>query len=404
MMTSIFDKYVERTNVLIKNKDILLTTYIPEQLPHRDKNISDLAKIIFPALNKDKPSNILVIGKTGTGKTAVLNYIGKELKKADPEEEKCCFIYVNCEVVDSPYNILYKISNVAIPNHIFPFTGWSIEKLFNEMMMELDKQNKVFIITMDEIDRTNDEIFYYLTTINELMNKSKVSVIGITNNTKFTEFLNPKIRSRLGEEKIVFNPYTSNQLIDIMKERAVLAFNEGVLEEAVIPYCAAISAQDSGDARKALDLLRISAEVAERNGDTMITEAHVKSARDKMEMDAVKEIIYNLTNQSKIVLYSVIKNEFDNNEDITTGDVYTEYKIICSKIGSSFVSQRRVSDLISELDMLGIIHAQVKSSGRGGRTRKISLNISEEIVEILINDELFSSMGNYRSSKQMKLM
>lgn len=409
MGNSIFNKYAEKRNILISNRNILQTTYIPDQLPHRDNKINEIVEILAPALNKNKPSNILIIGKTGTGKTAVLNFIGKELKKADENEENCCYVYINCEIVDTPSGILYNISNQIITDDKkIPFTGWSTEKVYRELANYIDEQDKMYIIVLDEIDRSfqknGDDIFYFLTTMNEILKKSKITIVGITNNTKFTELITPKIKSRLGEEKIIFPPYTPAQLQDILTERANIALCPGVLEEGVIPLCAAISAQDSGDARKALDLLRISADIAERNGDLSITEAHVNYARAKIEMDAVVEVIKTLTIQSKIVLMSVIKNDENDNKSMITGEVYTTYKEICSILGYQNLTQRRVAALISELDMLGIIHARVKSFGRKGQTREIELNISREIIDMVIEDELFQPLSNYKPKKQTTLM
>ncbi len=404
--SNIFTQYMQKRNVIVKNKKILQSSYIPENLPHRMDKINEVVEIIAPSLNKDKPSNILVIGKTGTGKTAVMNYIGKELRKADPDQENCAFIYVNCEVVDTPYGILYNISNQIIsePSKKIPFTGWSLDKVFAELTDYIDKENKIFVIVLDEIDRSfqknGDDIFYYLTTINEVLQNSKVSIIGITNNAKFTEFLSPKIKSRLGEEKIIFPPYNVNQLKDILYERAKMAFDDGILEDDVIPYCAALSAQEMGDARRALDLLRMSADMAERNGDKKVTSAHVRSAKNKIELDAVSEIIKTLTIQSKTVLMSVIMNNEEGNEPMTTGDVYTKYKFICEVIGQSVLTQRRVAGLISELDMLGIVHARVKSFGRAGRTKEIELSTPKEIVNMIKTDDAFKDLYSYRPPKQ----
>ncbi|MBE6524243.1 MAG: ORC1-type DNA replication protein [Thermoplasmata archaeon] len=407
---NIFTQYLDKRNSLVKNKKILQSSYIPENLPHRDDKINEIAEIIAPSLNNDKPSNILIIGKTGTGKTAVMTYIGKELKKADPEEEKCSFIMINCEIVDTPYGILYNIANQIIsdPARNIPFTGWSSEKILSELTSYIDEKNKIFIIVLDEIDRSfqknGDDIFYYLTSINDKLQNSTVAIIGITNNTKFTDFLGPRIKSRLTEEKIVFPPYNVTQLQDILYDRAKEAFEDGILGEGVIPYCAAITAQEGGDARRALHLLRMSADIAERNGDTSITEAHVKSAKNKIEMDAVSEVVKTLNAQSKMVLMSIIKNTEDGKNVMITGDVYSTYKYLCEVTGTSVITQRRVADLISELDMLGIVHARVKSFGRAGRTKEIELSAPMNIINLLKSDELFKELENYKPPKQTTLI
>ena len=407
---NIFTQYMQKRNVIVKNKKILQSSYTPENLPHRMDKIKEIVEIIAPALNKDKPSNILIFGKTGTGKTAVMNFVGKELRKADEEQQNCCFIYVNCEVVDTTYGILYNISNQIItdPSKRIPFTGWSLDKILAELTDYIDKQDKVFIIVLDEIDRSfqknGDDIFYYLTTINEVLQNSKVSIVGITNNANFTELLGQRVKSRLGEEKIIFPPYNVEQLQDILYARARDALDEGVLDDDVIPYCAALSAQEMGDARRALDLLRMAADFAERNGDSKVTGAHVRYAKNKIELDAVSEVVKTLTIQSKIVLMSIIKNTDEGMTTMTTGDVYATYKFISESIGQSVLTQRRIAGLISELDMLGIIHARVKSFGRAGRTKEIELSTPKEIISMIKNDEIFRGFEAVKSRKQTTLM
>ena len=407
---SIFIQFAQKRKQLIKNKNVLQTTYIPEQLPHRKEQIERIVSIISIALNGEKPSNIIIYGKTGTGKTAVLNYIGKELRKADPDTDKCYYLYVNCEVVDTAYGILYNIASQFIKNinQRIPFTGWSFEKLYEELYTEMEKLNRVFVIVLDEVDhmitKKGDAILYYLAKINEHLSQSKVSLVGISNNMKFLELLEPKARSRLGGESMIFPPYTKDQLEDILKERAEQVFDEGVLMDEVITLCAAMAAKNEGDARMAIDLLRTAADIAERNGDNIITEAHVKSAKNSIELDVVEEAIKTLTVQSKCVLLSIIKNDENNNKIMVTGDVYNTYKDIVDILGISPLTQRRITDLISELDMMGLINASIRSFGRAGRTKEITLEIPKDIVNKFKVDPFFEPLRNYRASTQTRLM
>ena len=409
MEQSIFAKHLDKRKKLVKNKSILQASYLPDVLPHRSAEIDSIAAVIATAFEGDKPSNILISGNTGTGKTAVMNFIGNELKKEDPKETSCVYIYINCKVVDTQYGVLHSIGNQTIIDFDkrIPFTGWSIEKVYSEMKNHIDEQNKVFIIVLDEIDRlvdkSGDDVLYHLSKINEDLKNSKLSLVCISNNVKFLEFLDPRVKSRLGEEKMIFYPYTAEQLGDILKGRAKYAFDEGTLEEDVIPLCAALSAQEMGDARRALDLLRVAAETAERSGEATVAGAHVRSAKNKIELDMVSETVKSLTQQLKTVLMSVIYNTKEGNKTMTTGDVYSTYKEICEIIGVSAVTQRRVTDLISELDMLGIVHASVISFGRGGRTKKIELSIPKEICDMLEDDESMRPLKTYRPPKQTTL-
>ena len=203
---------------------------------------------------------------------------------------------------------------------------------------------------------------------------------------------------------MIFPPYSRNQLEDILKERAAEVFDEGVLEDTVIPVCAAMAAKNEGDARMAIDLLRTAADIAERNGDDVITEAHVKSAKNSMDMNVVEEAIKTLTLQSKCVLLSIIKNTENNNKTMITGDVYVMYKDIVEILGIQPLTQRRITGLISELDMMGLINASIKSFGRAGRTKEITLEIPKDIVNKFKADPQFDQLRNYKVSTQTKLM
>jgi cell division control protein 6 len=221
----------------------------------------------------------------------------------------------------------------------------------------------------------------------------------------FTEFLDPRVKSRLGEEKMVFPPYNAEQLRDILNQRSELAFFAGVIDPGVAPLCSALAAQEHGDARRALDLLRVAAEIAERNGDDKVTEAHVYKAKNKIELDCVTEAIRTLPTQSKLVLMSILLNEEHGDGRLTTGDVYETYRELSQIVGVTVLTQRRVTDLISELDMLGIIHARVKSFGRGGRTKEIESSVPRvETKKILEDDEILQAIKNYRPKNQTTLI
>ena len=407
---SIFVQYIQKRKQLIKNKKVLQTTYLPEELPHRKNEIDKIASIISIGLYGDKPSNIMIYGATGTGKTAVISYIGKELKKIDPDEDRCSYLYVNCEVVDTSYGILFNIASQFIKdiNQKIPFTGWSFEKLYTEFYEQIESMNRVFVIVLDEIDhmisKKGDDIFYHLAKINEHLVKSKVSLIGISNNMKFMELLEPKARSRFGGESMIFQRYDRSQLEDILKQRVEGLFEDDVLDDSVIRYCAIIAARNEGDARMAIDLLRVATDIAERNGDSKITEAHVKSAKSSMEIDMIEEAVKTLAPQSKVVLLSVIKNTETGNTVMITGDVYNIYKQLAIRLQMPILTQRRVTDLISELDMMALINASIKSFGRAGRTKEIKLEVQKDIVERFKQDPLFKPLEDYVPPTQTKLM
>lgn len=411
MQQSVFQPYIRSQSIFKKDREVLRPSYIPDELPHREEQINHLASILVTALSGQRPSNVMIFGKTGTGKTATIKYIGKEIKQAQGQYSKVDYIYMNCEIVDTQYGVLQNIGNQFINdfNERIPFTGWSTERVYNILREKIDETERVIVIALDEIDKlvykNGDDALYHLTRINDDLTKAKVSVIGISNDLKFMEFLDARVKSALGEEKMVFPPYNAEQLKDILNQRASLAFEDGILDEGVVPLCAALAAQEHGDARRALDLLRVAAEIAERNQDIRVTEAHVNKAKNKIELDCVSEAMRTLPTQSKLILMGIFINEQQGNAKLTTGDVYETYKELCRMTGMAVLTQRRITDLISELDMLGLIHARVKSFGRAGRTKEIEAAVPvEDGIRVLEEDSLLQQLKNYRPRVQMTLM
>lgn len=411
MQDTIFQQHIRPRSLFKGDKDVLRPSYIPAVLPHREEQIDQLASVLVTALEGQRPSNILLFGKTGTGKTATIKYVGNELERANSEEGNVHFIYMNCEVVDTQYGILQNLGNLFINafEERIPFTGWSTERVYHILREKIDETRRVIIIVLDEIDKlvskSGDDVLYHLCRINDDLQNARVSVIGISNDLKFTEFLDPRVRSSLSEEKMVFPPYNAEQLRDILSQRASIAFDKNVLEPSVIPLCAALAAQEHGDARRALDLLRVAAELADRHLQSVVTEAEVVKAKNKIELDCVTEAVRTLPLQSKLVLMGIVMNEEKGNAKLTTGDLYETYKELCQCTSVAILTQRRVTDLISELDMLGLIHARVKSFGRGGRTKEIELSVpSSEAKGILQDDETLGQLKDYRLRHQTTLM
>jgi cell division control protein 6 len=382
----------------------LRPTYTPTELPHRGEQINALASVLVPALRGETPSNVLIYGKTGTGKTAVAKFVGKELEEAG-FGVKCSVIYINCEVVDTQYRILAHLARHF--DKEIPMTGWPTDQVYAEFRNALDDERRVVIIMLDEVDklvRKGDDVLYNLSRINSDLLQSKVSIIGISNDLKFTEFLDPRVKSSLGEDEIIFPPYNAEQIKDILEQRASLAFKPGSLEEGVIPLCSALAAQEHGDARKALDLLRTSGELAERARSVVVLESHVRSAREKIELDRVEEVVKTLPTQSKLVLYSIVLLEEQGTRNITTSAVYNMYKQLCPMVDTDYLTHRRITDLIAELDMLGILHTVVISKGRYGRTKEITLSIYPSKLKVtLLQDYRLKVLSSVNVPTQARL-
>jgi len=396
-MSDIIDEVIStfRVSSIFKNRDYLMPDYVPDELPHREEQIKKVASILAPLYRGEKPNNIFIYGLTGTGKTAVTKFVLSNLHRKFPEKFR--YIYINTRQSDTPYRILADLLE-ALSIKV-PFTGLSIAELYRRLIKAMNEYNLPIVIVLDEIDafikKYNDDILYRLSRINSEINKSKVSIIGITNDVKFVDSLDPRVKSSLGEEELVFPPYNADELEDILRKRAQMAFNNGVVSDNVIKLCAALAAREHGDARRALDLLRVAGEIAERLRDSKVKEEYVYMAKTEIERDRVHDIILTLPFHSKLVLAAVVLKSNDG-DILTTGAVYEEYLSLARKLGIEAITQRRVSDILNELDMVGILTAKVVNRGRYGKTKEIKLAVDKNIVvkTLLESDNRFADIWN----------
>jgi cell division control protein 6 len=398
ILDGVFEKSVSNVKIF-KDRDVLRHDYLPERLPHREEQIKQVGETVAPTLKGARSSNIFIYGKTGTGKTAVTKYVLSHLEaKAKELGAPVKFCYVNCRMVGSEYRVFATLcQSVGLS---VPFTGLSVGELFERFRAGLETVKVIFIIALDEVDALikvkGDGLLYELTRVNEALCGSKVSLIGISNDLRLKEFLDPRVLSSLSEEEIVFRPYDAGELKDILSRRAESAFRDGVLSEAALGLCSALAAAEHGDARRALDLLRVAGEVAERSDANAVVEDHVREAEKHIEHNRVIEALKNLTLHSKLVLLSVYDlNKADVYRAIT-GEIFEVYDEICGEIGVTPLTQRRLSSLVSELDSIGLLNAKVISMGRYGRTKKIRLEIARSIIrDVFAGDSRIGRLVDY---------
>lgn len=402
-----FDEFIS-SKPIFKDKAVLQSNYKPDKIQHRDEYLRDIAKILAPALRKERPSNIFIYGKTGTGKSLCVNHVlNKMTNIANTKEIPLMIININCKlkkVADTEYRILLEILKQF--GKEMPSTGVSTNELYKELYDVLDSRKRTAILVLDEIDtlikKAGDEILYNLARINPELKQAEITLVGITNDLTIMDTVDARVKSSLNEEELVFLPYNAVQIQDILNDRSLKAFREGVLDEEVIPRTAGYSAREHGDVRRALELLRFAGEIAEREGSEKVLPEHIDNADKKTEKNRIIDIIKSQPKQFQLVTYSIIKTSMKEKHNLvtnaktlmieptTTGEVYDYYNKLAKQISAPTLSLRRISDIIIELEVLGLINFKLVSKGRYGRTRFISIGLPKsmynEVLDLLRED------------------
>lgn len=375
----------ERKRNIFRDKDALGESYHPEKIEERDEEIEEYMDALQPVVDGWEPNNIFLYGNTGVGKTAVTSYLLSRLE-ADVREYDdidLTVLSLNCKTSNSSYQVAVELVNELRPDgQEISSTGYPQRTVFNKLYEEIEAIGGTVLVVLDEIDSIGDrdELLYELprARANDNLHSTQVGVIGISNDFKFRERLDPRVQDTLCERELQFSPYDAPELENILRSRADVAIADNSIEQGVMELCAALAARDSGSARQALDLLRLAGEIAENDEDERIRREHVDSARAKLEQERVEEGMRELTTHGRLTLLAVISKHAREDTPCRTRGIYEEYLALCDSSGTDSLTQRSVHNHLSDLRMLGILSARENRSGSRGNYYSYELDVPFE--------------------------
>lgn len=379
---------------IFSNRDVLSPHFIPEVLLHREKETTKIMTILAPALKNERPNNVFIYGKSGTGKTSCMKNIIKKFREM--KSAQATIFYVNCKNYNSRYRVLQKLMQSYSPE--INKGGFGLTYIYEKMIQWVDEGNKKLVLVLDEIDMVKDldDLIYTLTRANDTLEHGSLTIVGISNRTNFKEQLDPRSKSSLYETDIIFPPYDSLELQGILKQRIGIAFSEGVVTDSAINLAAALTASENGDARYALKLLSKAGAISEEKDMKTITDKEVEEARRNVDEDISKETISTLPDQQQLTLYAIANltlhgskyrklNVGEYNDGfLFSGEAYEEYTSVCKKFGRKPRVSRWHQEYLNDLEMLGLITMIESGKGVRGRTRLIKIGYSaDSIIKII---------------------
>lgn len=378
---------------IIKNRESLHYSYKPPIILHRESELEQVTQSLLPILKQSRPSNLLVYGKPGTGKTLVVRrVIDKIQERVEKSDFPIKLIYTNSKEETTLYGLLVSLGRqLGLEEDELPNTGLAISEVFKRLLNKIrnGKLNAIFVI--DEIDylaqlvaKTGKDILYQLTRANERLEEGgSLTLVGISNDLTFKEKLDPRVISSLGEEEVVFTNYDVEQIKKILQERINESFIENSVDIPALNLIAALAGGEHGDARRAIDLLRVAGELAERQQSDKVTIEHVREASQKIEENKEEKSLKSFPLHEKLVLIAIMKANGSS-----TGEIYSSYKNLCKVVGKDELTQRRITQMLSEIELSGLISGRLIHQGIHGRTKKYKLTIASEMIKKTFKDDL----------------
>jgi len=350
----------------------------------REKQLARIISHLTPVLDGMHPPSALVYGPTGSGKTVTLMHVLSSFEKV--AAGRCIpfrYAYVDLTSPKTYFGALNELALALDSTDRRYRKGIPIEYMQGIIKQAVRQYEGFLALLIDEADNIRPNVDGFLTFLAKTLPRKvscRIILIMLTNRLDWEKTLDPRILSFLKKTDIIFEPYDAMDLLEILNLRVEKALDQTKVEQAALRKVAAMASRETGDARKAVELLAKAVKVAE-DGKGRLTEVEVDLAADILEIDKTESLIRALATQQRLALEACYLAITARGRKTNTGDAYQVYRQVCGKEEVRPLTQRRFSDMISFLDLYGLVNAQVISKGRYGNTREISSALPAEVVK-----------------------
>jgi cell division control protein 6 len=355
---------------LFKDRDLFELDHLPEHFLHRESQMNSLKFCIRPALQGARPVNCLCLGPPGTGKTTAILKLFEEI---EAHSSKVVPVHVNCQMNSTKYAVFYQLYK-KIFEHAPPSSGISFKRLFERIAEHCAKEDRVLVVALDDInylfhEHEVDHVLYSLLRAHETCPGARMGVIGILSELTLNYVLDPRVVSVFQAEEVVFPLYTHEEMRDILGRRAQMGYYPGVMAddvlEAVVEH-----AEKSGDLRVGIDLLKRSGLSAEKRASKSISMEDVAASYDRSRLVHLTYALKSLKEDELKVLRLAA-----GQESWRAGELFGRFH---DETGAAYT---RFHEILTKLDAIRLINADITCVGERGRSRVIRLRY--EPAEIL---------------------
>ncbi len=353
----------------------------------RLKQIERLARSLSSVLGGAVPPNLLIYGPSGTGKSVTcLHFLSTLAAMCGAKGVSFHYFYVDLTTPRSCFGALNELA-VALDGSTRRYRkGIALEHMQEKIVAALSALDGFACVLVDEADNVTADSDLFLTFLVKSLPKRvpvKLFYVFLTNRLEWEKTLDPRILSVMKKQDMIFEPYDALDLVEILRLRVEKALDAHKVDDGAIKKIAAFASRETGDARKAVELLAKAVKVAE-NTSGRLTEKEVDIADSSLEIDKTEELINSLAKQQKLTLRACYLGLRSQSGRLSTGNAFQCYCGLCRNEDTNPLSQRRFSDMVSFLDLYGLVNARVISKGRYGKTRELSGSLPQTVIKKLL--------------------
>ena len=389
-----FEELLKKPSIF-KDESKLDINFIPDKLPHRDKEIWLLSQLFLGLITNPNSISrkILITGKTGIGKTVTVKLFGDILEKASKKRNiNVKYVHVNCRKERTSYNILIKL--IQLIDHRFPKRGYSSQDLLDILIEFLYLNNLHILIVLDELSyliNKHEDLIYSLTRINDdtLEGEQRLSIIGIVRDISCLNNLDNSTMSTLQRNIINFKNYSKDQIFDILKYRADISLKKNVLSNKMIEMISEITFS-SGDVRTGLNIVWRSCKIAESKNLKYVNAECIRLGNQDLLPFSTLDILEYMNSQKRIFLLAIIKALKNTKQiEISFNEALQSYYMICENIGLKPRSHSQTWNYLQEFKRENIIETKIISEKIKGRRAIIKIpnlslpNLEKDTIEML---------------------
>ena len=327
---------------MFANKWVFDEDHVPEDLVHRDGELSQLARSFDPTLRDEPAQNVLISGRSGVGKTVTTRRSLELLRDQAPiaTAQLQCLSYTRSDILR---HILDRYPGSASVSK-----GTPALDILAKLQRTIDRP---YVIVLDEADSLPN-----LNLLGDLLQVRGISIVAVSHEPQtFLNRSSARVQEAFHNGQIQFDPYTVDELVSILSARATHGLRPGSVDRSQLE---AIACAVDGAARHAIQSLRAAADIAIDNEHDAIADADIDEGIELAKQRIRRQKLRSLSYHHHVV-YELIRSS--PGSVVGASALHDRYEAHADRLyrarDQTSVSRRRRRQVLEKLEQYSLVRS-----------------------------------------------